>query len=119
MNYFAMNTTSNNKRSIHRVAVRLAIIAAASLVASPSHGQMLFQGPTGSGNGFKDTVGYAFTVRDNPLSAHRLGVYDIGGDGLESMNIVGLWLEGEHCSPLQFFHLGALRHWNRAFVGLI
>ena len=92
-----MNTTSNNNRSIHRVVVRLVVIAAASLVVSSSLGQvdlMLFQGPTGSGIGFKDTVGYAFTVRDNPLSAHRLGVYDISGDGLESMNIVGLWLEG-------------------------
>jgi hypothetical protein len=33
-------------------------------------------------------------VKQDPLSVHRLGVNDIGGDGLDSMNIIGLWREG-------------------------
>lgn len=88
-----MNTKYNTSRSLHRVVVRFAVIASfASL--STLHGQILISGPPGFANLFKDTVGYAFTVKDNPLSAHRLGVFDASGNGLDSMNIIGLWQEG-------------------------
>jgi hypothetical protein len=42
---------------------------------------------------FFDTVGYAFTVGGNSLRVTELGVYDSGGDGLQSENVVGLWDE--------------------------
>lgn len=88
-----MNIKYNTICSLHRVVVRFAVIASfASL--STLHGQILISGPPGFANLFKDTVGYAFTVRENPLSAHRLGVYDASGNGLDSMNIIGLWQEG-------------------------
>jgi hypothetical protein len=87
-----MNTTSNTSRSLHRVVVRLVLVL--SFVASAQAQILTFQLSSGSTSLFYDTVGYAFTVKQDPLSVHRLGVNDIGGDGLDSMNIIGLWREG-------------------------
>jgi Domain of unknown function (DUF4082) len=87
-----MNILSNISRSLHRVVVRLVIVL--SVVASAQAQILTFQLSSGSTSLLKDTVGYAFTVKDNPLSVHRLGVNDVGGSGLDSMNIIGLWREG-------------------------
>jgi hypothetical protein len=87
-----MNITSNTSRSLHRVVVRLVFVL--SFVASAQAQILTFQLSSGSTSLFYDTVGYAFTVKQDPLSVHRLGVNDIGGDGLDSMNIIGLWREG-------------------------
>jgi hypothetical protein len=89
-----MNITSNISRSLHRVVVRLALVIATFAVAVPARAQMLFTDGVGFANILSDTVGYSFTVNNQPLSAHRLGVYDYLGDGLSTMNIVGLWREG-------------------------
>jgi hypothetical protein len=87
-----MNITSNIGRLGHRVIVRLVLVL--SFVASAQAQILTFQLSSGSTTLLKDTVGYAFTVKDNPLSVHRLGVGDFGGSGLDSMNIIGLWREG-------------------------
>ncbi|MBU3665715.1 MAG: PEP-CTERM sorting domain-containing protein [Chthoniobacterales bacterium] len=87
-----MKITSCTIRSLHRVVVRLVLLL--SLVASARAQILTFQVSSGSTSLFYDTVGYAFTVKQDPLSVHRLGVNDIGGDGLDSMNIIGLWREG-------------------------
>ena len=89
-----MNITSNTSRSLHRVVVRLVIVVATFAVTVPARAQMLFTDGVGFANILSDTVGYSFTVNNQPLSAHRLGVYDYLGDGLSTMNIVGLWREG-------------------------
>ncbi len=89
-----MNILSNISRSLHRVVVRLVIVIATFAVAVPARAQMLFNDSVGFANILSDTVGYSFTVNNQPLSAHRLGVYDYLGDGLSTMNIVGLWREG-------------------------
>jgi len=86
-----MNTKYKTSRSLPRVVVRLVLVL--SVVAS-AHAQMLTFQVSGSTSLFYDTVGYAFTVKQDPLSVHRLGVNDIGGNGLDSMNIIGLWQEG-------------------------
>jgi len=88
-----MNTTSNISRSLHRVVVRLAIVVTC-LSCSSARAQILTFQVSGSPSLFYDTVGYAFTVKQDPLSVHRLGVNDVGGDGLTSMNLIGLWGEG-------------------------
>jgi len=88
-----MNITSNTSRSLHRVVVRLAVVVAC-LSCSSARAQILTFQVSGSTSLFSDTVGYAFTVKQDPLSVHRLGVYDVMGDGLDSMNIIGLWGEG-------------------------
>lgn len=79
---------------LRQLVVKLALVIALSAVVVPACAQMLFNGPTGSANVFTDTVGYAFTVKNEPLSAHRLGVWDDGGTGFDSINLVGLWQEG-------------------------
>jgi hypothetical protein len=91
--HFPMNITSNTSRSLHRVVVRLAVVVAC-LSCSSARAQILTFQVSGSTSLFSDTVGYAFTVKQDPLSVHRLGVYDVMGDGLDSMNIIGLWGEG-------------------------
>ena len=88
-----MNITSNTICSLHRVVVRLAVVVAC-LSCSSARAQILTFQVSGSTSLFSDTVGYAFTVKQDPLSVHRLGVYDVMGDGLDSMNIIGLWGEG-------------------------
>lgn len=88
-----MNTTYPPTSALRRVALRLAPLVAC-LSLSSANAQLLISGSPGSANLLTDTVGYKFAVGTNPLSAHRLGVYDSGGDGLDSMNIIGLWLEG-------------------------
>ncbi len=93
MKHFPMNITSNTSRSLHRVVVRLAVVVAC-LSCSSARAQILTFQVSGSTSLFSDTVGYAFTVKQDPLSVHRLGVYDVMGDGLDSMNIIGLWGEG-------------------------
>jgi len=88
-----MNTTSNTSCSMHRVVVRLVIVVAVFCLSS-ARGQLLVSGTFSSGTLFNDTVGYAFTVKQDPLSVHRLGVSDVGTNGLDSINLIGLWLEG-------------------------
>ena len=88
-----MNTKYNTSRSLHRVVVRLAVVVA-GLSCSSAHAQILTFQISGSTGLLYDTVGYAFTVKQDPLSVHRLGVNDVGGDGLDSMNIIGIWGEG-------------------------
>jgi PEP-CTERM motif len=88
-----MNITSNTSCLLHRVVVRLAIVVAVFCLSS-AHGQFLVSGDFSSGNLFNDTVGYAFTVKQEPLSVHRLGVNDVGTNGLDSINLIGLWQEG-------------------------
>jgi hypothetical protein len=88
-----MNTKYNTSRSLHRVVVRLVITVAVCCLPAAS-GQLLVSGTFSSGSLFNDTVGYAFTVKDTPLSAYRLGVADVGTNGFDSINLVGLWREG-------------------------
>ena len=94
MKHFPMSTKYNTSLSLHRVVVRLVLVIATFTVAVPARGQMLFTDGVGFANVLSDTVGYSFTVNNQPLSAHRLGVYDYLGDGLSTMNIVGLWRDG-------------------------
>lgn len=89
-----MNTTYLLSSFLHRVAAKTFIVATLCATTLSSHAQMLFNSAPGSANVLSDTVGYAFTVKETPLSAYRLGVYDTLGDGLTTMNIIGLWLEG-------------------------
>lgn len=93
MKHLPMNTKYNTSHSLHRVVVRLAVVVAC-LSCSSARAQILTFQVSGSTSLFSDTVGYAFTVKQDPLSVHRLGVYDVMGDGLDSMNIIGLWGEG-------------------------
>lgn len=89
-----MNTTYLPSSFLHRVVVRLAILVVACLSCSSARAQILTFQVSGSTSLFYDTVGYAFTVKQDPLSVHRLGVNDAGSEGLDSMNIIGLWAEG-------------------------
>ena len=93
MKHFPMNTKYNTSRSLHRVVVRLVITVAVCCLPA-ARGQLLVSGTFSSGSLFNDTVGYAFTVKDTPLSAYRLGVADVGTNGFDSINLVGLWREG-------------------------
>jgi len=79
---------------LRQLVVKLALVIAWSSVVVPAHAQMLVNGQVGTTSVLMDTVGYAFTVKNEPLSVHRLGAWDDGGGGFTSMNIVGLWQEG-------------------------
>lgn len=46
---------------------------------------------TGTPNGATYTVGYDFTVGNEPLLVTELGIWDQGQDGFSNQHIVGLW----------------------------
>jgi hypothetical protein len=78
-----------------------ALASAALLVSASAPAAPLFDFDS-AGSSFapaRDTLGYAFTVSAD-LTVDGIGLFDFGGDGLESAHEVALWRSSDPKTPL-------------------
>jgi hypothetical protein len=61
------------------------------LLPTTSCADTLVSGDYGNSGQFNDTVGFSFTLKENPMNVTSLGVYDANTNGLSRTNYVGLW----------------------------